>query len=53
VVRVPASSNETAKPAVRAKFPPRVIGSTTGVLVNRLNGAGEIINTAHLAACFL
>ena len=45
VVFVPASVSDTANPAVRAKLPPRVMGNTTGVLVNRLNAKGETIRT--------
>lgn len=40
VVWVPAPVSGTVKPAVRAKFPPFVMGRTTGVLVSRLKGRG-------------
>jgi hypothetical protein len=43
VVLVPASAKDTAKPAVRAKFPPLVIGKTMGTLVIRLKGSGDTI----------
>jgi hypothetical protein len=35
VVDVPAPISDTAKPAVRAKLPPLVIGNTIGALVSR------------------
>src|SRR5258708_38793738 len=41
VVVVPAPSSGMAKPAVRAKLPPLVIGRTTGTFVMRLNGSGD------------
>jgi hypothetical protein len=41
VVLVPAPVRDTANPPVRAKFPPLVIGSTTGTLVARLKASGE------------
>ena len=40
VVRVSASSSDTANPRRRAKPPPVVIGRTRGVLVSSLKGAG-------------
>src|SRR5258708_38625851 len=43
VVVVPAPCSGMAKPAVRAKLPPLVIGRTTGTLVMRLNGSGDPI----------
>jgi hypothetical protein len=39
--------NGTAKPAVRAKSPPLVIGRTIGNLVSRLNASGETIKTGR------
>jgi hypothetical protein len=48
-VRVPLSA--TAKPVVRAKRPPVVIGSTTGTPVSRLNGSGETITTGRRPRC--
>ena len=50
VVCVPAPISETVKPAVRAKVPPLVIGSTTGVRVNRLNAVGEAIEISNQCA---
>lgn len=41
VVFVPAPISDTAKPAVCAKFPPRGMGSTIGVLVSRLKADGD------------
>jgi hypothetical protein len=41
----------TAKPAVRAKFPPLVIGTTTGTFVTRLNGSGETTSTGRRPFC--
>jgi hypothetical protein len=46
VVVVPAPVKDTAKPAVRAKPPPLVIGNTTGVLVSRLKAVGDTTKTA-------
>lgn len=45
------SWRETAKPRLRAKLPPRVIGTTTGVPVSLLNGAGETISTGRAPCC--
>ena len=42
---VPAPARETAKPAVRAKLRPLVMGRTTGTLVTRLKASGETIRT--------
>jgi hypothetical protein len=50
VVRVPAPSIETAKPRLRAKLPPVVMGKTTGVWVSLLKGAGETISTGGCPA---
>jgi hypothetical protein len=38
---VQAPAKGTANPAVRAKFPPLVIGKTTGAFESRLNASGE------------
>lgn len=51
VVRVPAPSKDTAKPAVRAKLPPVVMGKTTGVPVRRLNAPGEMMSTGRVHCC--
>lgn len=51
VVFVPAPSRETVKPAVRAKSPPLVTGTTTGYRVNLLNDAGETISTGRFPLC--
>lgn len=51
VVRVPAPWRETAKPRLRAKLPPLVIGTTTGVPVSLLNGPGETISTGRVPCC--
>ena len=47
----PRPASGTAKPAVRAKLPPVVIGSTTGVFVSRLNAAGETTKTGRVPCC--
>jgi hypothetical protein len=47
---VTAPLRDTANPAVRAKRPP-VVGSTTGVFVNRLNAPGEITSTGRVPRC--
>ena len=47
VVTVPAPVKATAKPAVRANFPPLVIGTTIGARVARLKASGETINTGR------
>jgi len=45
--------DDTAKPRVRAKPPPLVIGTTTGILVSRLKapcrqkGPGSIMNSRN------
>ena len=51
VVRVPHPLSDTANPAVRAKFPPLVIGNTTGTCVTLLNSSGEITNTGRVPCC--
>src|SRR5450432_4170213 len=51
VVLVPAPVSDTAKPAVRAKFPPLVMGRTTGTFVTRLNASGETIRTGRRPFC--
>jgi hypothetical protein len=51
VVLVPASASGTAKPAVRAKLPPLVIGRTTGTRVTRLKASGETIKTGRCPFC--
>ncbi|AGI10534.1 Plasmid stable inheritance protein K (plasmid) [Xanthomonas citri subsp. citri Aw12879] len=43
--------SDTVKPAVRAKLPPLVIGSTTGVFVRRLNALGDTISTGRVPCC--
>jgi hypothetical protein len=50
VVLVP-SVRGTAKPAVRAKLPPLVIGRTIGSLVIRLKASGDTINTGRRPFC--
>ncbi len=45
VVCSPVPTNETAKPAILAKFPPLVMGKTMGVFVKRLNASGDTIST--------
>ena len=42
---------DTANPAVRAKRPPVVIGSTTGVCVSRLKAAGEKFRESDHGYC--
>ena len=51
VVLVPAPVNNTAKPAIRANFPPLVIGKTTGTLLTRLNASGDTIRTGRPPFC--
>src|ERR1700680_4995504 len=51
VVLVPAPASGTAKPAVRAKFPPLVIGRTTGSFVIRLKASGDTISTGRRPFC--
>ena len=51
VVFVPALISDTAKPAVRAKLPALVIGSTTGVFVSRLKDARDTIRTGRVPCC--
>ena len=51
VVLVPAPAKETANPAVLAKFPPLVMGKTTGVFVSRLKALGETIRTGRFPCC--
>ena len=51
VVFIPAPISDTAKPAVRAKLPPLVIGSTIGVLVSRLKADGETTMTGRVPCC--
>ena len=51
VVLVLAPVSGTAKPAVRAKLPPLVIGRTIGSFVIRLNASGDTINTGHRPFC--
>ena len=51
VVLVPAPSSVTAKPAARAKFPPLVIGTTTGTFVTRLNASGDTTRTGRRPFC--
>jgi len=51
VVFVPAPISDTAKPAVRAKLPPLVIGSTTGVFVRRLKDDGDTTRTGRVPCC--
>ena len=48
---VPASVKGTAKPAVRAKLPPLVIGRTTGTFVIRLKASGDTISTERRPFC--
>ena len=50
-VLVPAAANETAKPAVRAKLPPLVIGNTIGVFVSLLKLNGDTIKTGRVPFC--
>ena len=50
-VLVPASSSETVKPAVRAKFPPLVTGTTTGSRVSLLNDAFDTMSTGRFPLC--
>ena len=47
IVLVPAPVSGTAKPAVRAKLPPLVIGRITGTFVMRLKASGDTISTGR------
>ncbi len=47
----PNPVNETAKPRVRAKAPPVVIGTTIGVPVTSLNLSGETTSTGLVPCC--
>ena len=51
VVFVPAPSSETVKPAVRANFPPLVMGTTTGNRASLLNDAFDTISTGRFPLC--
>src|SRR5208337_4768223 len=51
VVLVPAPVRDTANPAVRAKFPPLVMGRTTGALVTWLKASGEMTKTGRRPFC--
>jgi hypothetical protein len=51
VVCVPAAASETVNPALRAKAPPEVIGTTTGTCVKALKRSGEMMSTGLLPCC--
>src|SRR5882762_3350842 len=51
VVLVPAPASGTAKPAVRAKLPPLVIGRIMGSFVIRLKASGDAIRTGRRPFC--